>query len=385
MKVSFATQLMSNTVAKGMKTYIQEKELPDDAYYTANLIEDIDTFFDIFNSSNTNCTKILNRPIEKNSDHWEYLEDIARKMKNVKFVTNAQKQLTKRQERPPCIDGILLNCESLKFIHNVLAEKFDVSYFCTRNACQDGLENLFCQIRSKNGPNEHPDYDKFLYAFRNVLCNNLICSKMTGNSENDDANFLINAQKNLERQPEKENRCITSYEKITIDRKELKIPDILELNAVTYICGATIKALCPECKRNLSTNEGFESSEIYRKATIFNNLKKYADSQNFIKPREKAIQIAVYIYSVFSSKFLELFYQSRNLVKTRLKILFPHEEFSTIICKKCHKIFLDKFFNTLINAFLKKNRIEIQRDKRRLIFERYQKNLSRTRKIKKLN
>ena len=53
MKVKYATQVLSNTVANGMKMFVNFKALPAEAIHTAYFFGRMDKLFDLFNSSQT--------------------------------------------------------------------------------------------------------------------------------------------------------------------------------------------------------------------------------------------------------------------------------------------------------------------------------------------
>lgn len=60
MNVAQATRTLSNSVAKGIKYYVQNRELTNKAIGTAAFVEFHDMLFDVFNSrTNNSCKKVI--------------------------------------------------------------------------------------------------------------------------------------------------------------------------------------------------------------------------------------------------------------------------------------------------------------------------------------
>lgn len=61
MKVKYATQVLSATVAASLNAYIG-RELPSEAIFTVEFIDKMDKLFDLFNSSKFGASKRFNKP-----------------------------------------------------------------------------------------------------------------------------------------------------------------------------------------------------------------------------------------------------------------------------------------------------------------------------------
>ncbi|CAB3997362.1 Hypothetical predicted protein [Paramuricea clavata] len=75
MKVKYATQVLSHTVAASLCTYISLGVLPTSAMGTAELLLKFDTLFDSVNSSKLHSPKKLKTPITETSNHVNFFNE----------------------------------------------------------------------------------------------------------------------------------------------------------------------------------------------------------------------------------------------------------------------------------------------------------------------
>ncbi|KAG5889378.1 hypothetical protein JTB14_005078 [Gonioctena quinquepunctata] len=88
MKVSRAAKLMSHTVAAAIESMIGSapEQLPAEAIYTAEFVEDIDSLFDSLNSHSPKFnSKALRRCLSLKSQHIEFWKEILPKVKSWEF------------------------------------------------------------------------------------------------------------------------------------------------------------------------------------------------------------------------------------------------------------------------------------------------------------
>jgi len=69
MKVSYASQVFSATVAAGMRSCVEYGKLPRAAETTVNFIEYMDKLFDILNSRTKAASNELNLPFKYTTNH----------------------------------------------------------------------------------------------------------------------------------------------------------------------------------------------------------------------------------------------------------------------------------------------------------------------------
>lgn len=337
MRVCLATQLLSHSVSRGILTHVALNSMPSVAAYTADFIDNFDSLFDVFNSSLKFDAKVYRRALSLNSLHWEFLEDIKKKLNMISF-TNSKRPV------PPCVKGWLLNISSVKQLWKELNEKFNFQFLLTRRLTQDCLENLFSVIRSKGFHNVTPDCSKFRSAVRGVMSNQMLMPSPDGNCELDLSKCVL-----LKSDFQKHCAGITLTKKVdhvVEDVDSLEI-DIVQENSVSYVAGwACSKIDHEDCKKHLSSFE--ESSSP---SSIHISMKKY-ENANFLYPNELAAVLSQNIYSTFKSKFRLFLGESRSGVKTKLmqELQVPP---GCPVCTECLTVFSNKFFNVLIKCFLK--------------------------------
>lgn len=146
-RVKFAVQLLSGTVAKaltflGNHGFIKSKNWSP----TADFIQLINDWFDIFNSSIKKDSAGKRHAFQKGD---KQLETISKVTKAIKCLRVSGKFL-------PFQKGILISCRSLETLYNSLHERFSFSYIMTRRINQDILEHFFSIIRQIGRYNDHP-------------------------------------------------------------------------------------------------------------------------------------------------------------------------------------------------------------------------------------
>ncbi|XP_074040070.1 uncharacterized protein [Leptinotarsa decemlineata] len=118
MKVKLAKQIISNTVASGMNTYVSLGGLPPNAIYTAELIEKINNVFDILNASVKNSPNRFNNVFEGDKYQNEFLEDMIMFLKKLKVFNQEGKEITSNVKFITCwlitINGMKQLWEILK-------------------------------------------------------------------------------------------------------------------------------------------------------------------------------------------------------------------------------------------------------------------------------
>ena len=83
MKVKYATQVLSHTVAASLCTYISLGVLPQTAMGTAHLILKFDSLFDGVNSSKLYSPKHIKKPITETASHVNFFKDMINFIKSL--------------------------------------------------------------------------------------------------------------------------------------------------------------------------------------------------------------------------------------------------------------------------------------------------------------
>ncbi len=166
MKVKYATQVLSASVAAGISTYARFGAISD-ADGTADFVKKMNQCFDIFNSS-VRKGLAYKSALTLNSPSMDSLDTIAEWIQSWKVRSKTGADITKNFK---FIDGWLMNIASVKQLMQFLHKERNFEYLCTRRLCTDPLENLFSIIRGKRGFDQNPTCLAFSQSFKNCVAN----------------------------------------------------------------------------------------------------------------------------------------------------------------------------------------------------------------------
>lgn len=133
MKVKLAAQVFSHCVAVAMQTYIDFKNLPEEATETASFIEEINKLFDLLNSSNLENFQAF----MGTSEQAEFLNRMSTLFLNLMVVNQNNKDITNTLKFK---NGFRLTISSVLGLWNLLKTK-GYRFLLTRNLNQDCLES----------------------------------------------------------------------------------------------------------------------------------------------------------------------------------------------------------------------------------------------------
>lgn len=157
MRVKLAVQVLSRSVAAGIKTAIELKKISNDnisvATATYNFIEKMDKLFDCLNSKSKYSKNKFGNAFTVNSEiaaFLDYMADYVSKIKIVKKVTVY------------CFNGLIQTINGIREVAlQIQSENIGIDYLLTSRFNQDPIENLFAQIRGANGHNKNPSVFEF--------------------------------------------------------------------------------------------------------------------------------------------------------------------------------------------------------------------------------
>ncbi|KAL4152818.1 hypothetical protein QTP88_000651 [Uroleucon formosanum] len=160
-KVKLATQLISHTTATALKHYepISDKKLNSD---TAEFIELINNWFDLANVSHPNDNSTpFKAPyglfLEEQNALLDKVYDF---IFNMRCINKSNLQLFQK--------ALLMNINGTRKLLNIVQEH-GLKYLLTSKSNQDAVENLFGQLRTGGGLNDHPSPLNALYRLRMII------------------------------------------------------------------------------------------------------------------------------------------------------------------------------------------------------------------------
>ena len=182
MRVKYATQVLSHSVAAGISTMVTLKALPPEASETALFIERIDQLFNTFNSRLKSSNQKMRHAMSETSGHRQFLEDTLEWMST----------LHSRSSKPlPSISGWKIAIRSLLLLFADLVDEYHVKFLSTNRLNQDCIENLFSVIRGKMRNGDNPSPKQFRQFLRQVMVDSILTQSDISNCEEYGDYFLF--------------------------------------------------------------------------------------------------------------------------------------------------------------------------------------------------
>ena len=181
LRVKYAVQVLSHTVAAGLSTLIQLGVLASDAKETALFIERFDQLFNAFNSGNLRSTQRMTHGMSQKSGHKDFLLGTLDWLKTVQS----------HSAHLPCLSGWMMSVRSLLALWEDLHTNHGVKFLLTDRLNQDCVENLFSCIRGKGGHGDNPSADQFRMFLRQAMVDSFFVHSDASNCMEDTAKCLL--------------------------------------------------------------------------------------------------------------------------------------------------------------------------------------------------
>ena len=183
--VQLAAQLLSHSTATALKHY---KPGPDKmlAETTGEFIELVNQWFDIMNSYHTKPSVPTKMPyglcIEEQNEVLKKMETL---MSTSLCIGKNTLQTFQK--------AVIISVKSLQLLYQDMVHRHDIKYILTHRLNQDLLENLFSQIRTRGGLNDHPSPLDCIYRLRMIILgkNPGIVQKQANTVDVDAGEYLI--------------------------------------------------------------------------------------------------------------------------------------------------------------------------------------------------
>ena len=170
MKVKFAVQVMSRSVALSLK-FCREQGYPQfkGSEATEKFLFFMNNIFDILNTN----TKYSMWPLKRAMSLDNYSEWRPVLIKTYAYVSNLTTinnvSLIKDDSRKTGFVGILCNIRAVELIFNDIVTFGPMNFICTLKMSQDPLEHFFGWFRARYGANNNPTPYQFKKTFRKIL------------------------------------------------------------------------------------------------------------------------------------------------------------------------------------------------------------------------
>jgi hypothetical protein len=337
MRVSYATQICSNTVASGIETLHRLKRFSPDnaakAIPTALFLRKMNNIFDIMNSRKFDSSPYKKPLSEENKFAFEYIDEIIEFLECIKIIRKKNKK-----EYPVfCISGMIQTLRAIKLIIlEVLGPDEGLKFLLTAKLNQDFLENVFAIIRGMGGYNRLPSVREFHNHMRNYVCTKMISPNVIPSTANskldmfDEKWTTITGDDTTLTSETSPSKSVSSPETAEDEQPfefepehfEESVPfmeenDLVEVNSNRYFSGYLLRNLnCQKCEEELlKPNAGDANSHEY-----FIKQKTYENVRNGLKyPSEHFSNIALTYLNVFKRYFYKNF-GARQLTQNLKKL-----------------------------------------------------------------
>ena len=180
MKVKYATQIFSHTVAAAIFSYVSMGGLPSSVSGTAELLSQFDSIFDSVNSSTIHSTMKMKCAMSDATSHQSFMKQAIKLIMSLE-VLDGVNVVTSRIK---CLQGWLVTLNAILQIWDHLKTKHEFKFLLTRRLNTDLIENFFGGIRQQGGNSENPTTVQFTRAFRKLFFSSFLNSS-TGNCDSD--------------------------------------------------------------------------------------------------------------------------------------------------------------------------------------------------------
>lgn len=259
MRVKFATQIVSRTVAASLETYVSLGALPPEAMGTSNLL-------DKFDSSTFDTPKLYRKPFQGSPMQIQFLSEMM-------ALLNKLTVYNKSTDRK--VNVKFINCWKVAIKSHIQLwsklEKKDFKFILTRRLNQDCVENYFGYIRKQHGNAVNPTPIQFSRGFKKSFITSYIHTEGMNCIEDFDtvvteiSDFSSSNSSLILNEPDISSENKISMKLDNCDYYHLPLP---EQNAFKYVCGYLIKKClkihhCDICHEFSTQNEKLDNSNLF--------------------------------------------------------------------------------------------------------------------------
>ena len=360
MRVKFAAQVLSHSVAAGISTMCHLGCFDAFALTTAEFIDNIDQLFNCFNSKSLTSQQKFGHALSPGSDHFAFLDECHDWLQRLK-------SLGKR--KLPCIEGWMGAIHCLKLLWDDLHSHHGLKFLLTDRLNQDCAENLFSVIRGKGGHRDNPDARCFRASLRQVMVERIMVPSPRANCQEDVDAFLFNINA-----PNKSTTA--SVFEVPPPPADPEIPEsvrslmavftieqtmsVEEENILTYIAGYVSRKVslkvCDECRESLhGTYNALDQAHCFLHEKQYDGTKK----GGLVVPSKDLFQVCTEAETIYRKNCEQMLHMSgvrMRLVNVINKGLGPY-----FMCNSgCAtlKMVVSLFVNIRLHHSLKDNNCE---------------------------
>jgi hypothetical protein len=161
--VKLAAELVSHTVSITLLRYFDTEA----AKKLAFTIEVVNDWFDVMNSFNLNASQKLKKPL---GTHFDEQIDALNKTSH---LMDTMRCFDGKKGKIKCVQpfqkALVFSIKATKMLFDEMKNKFGINFIMTAKLNNDGLENLFSQIKTKGVLNDCPSPADFLNRLKLII------------------------------------------------------------------------------------------------------------------------------------------------------------------------------------------------------------------------
>ncbi|KAF0704247.1 Uncharacterized protein FWK35_00030831, partial [Aphis craccivora] len=177
MSVKLATQIFSDSMAKGIQFYRQYIKIDSlkNSYETQTFTERLNLLFDVLNR------KYPAEGIKKNSNDFKVLEDTIAWLDSWEDQVDQHGITGDEFLTQSTAEGLRVTIQSTLDLCKYLLDECGFKYILTYKMNQDRLEQFFGTVRQAIGPNDHPCTPTFLQVYKMLAVYSILKPPKSGN------------------------------------------------------------------------------------------------------------------------------------------------------------------------------------------------------------
>jgi hypothetical protein len=196
MNVKLATQVLSHSVASGLRCYIKLKQMATEVEATAYFVERMNRLFDIMNSNSPKAKNKWQKPLGVNTvEQFQELLDAKMWIEGWKFKSRKTGLV---KDNLPFKQGLMMTINALSAVCRDLIEKQGFQFVMTSRFNQDVVENWFSCIRGKGRNNDSCTSLEYESASKSIAVNWLLEHPEKGSNCQLDCDSFIGLLKQAE-------------------------------------------------------------------------------------------------------------------------------------------------------------------------------------------
>ena len=183
MRVRYATQVLSHSVAAGIFSMVELGAMDEDAEATADFCEKFDQLFNALNSATVKSSQPWRGALSETSGHKKFLLETREWLLSIESGSKSSSRL-------PCLIGWDMAIRSVLALWEELSTQ-GIKYLLTSRVNQDCVENLFSIIRGKGRNMDNPNPTQFRQFMRQVMVDQFLQKSNNSNCLDDGDQFLL--------------------------------------------------------------------------------------------------------------------------------------------------------------------------------------------------